>query len=162
MRCGVTNETGYRNLSAWSDRPCARRYPGPPRRSQASHGHLSRPHGGARHGRLTLRLILFLKRYRMGCPDPPNGRQERAPVQSTALAPLANLADDARRSLRAEQHVASLPAAFAAVSGPWRRRGRRYELPFLLACIEHRLVRRRERLGLGVSVEPPLRPTGVA
>src|SRR5919199_6074579 len=27
MRAQVTNGTGYRSLSAWSDRPCARRYP---------------------------------------------------------------------------------------------------------------------------------------
>ena len=57
------------------------------------------------------------------------------PRQSTALAPLADLPDDVRRSLRAEHHVASLPAAFAAVSDPRRCRGRRYELPFLLTCL---------------------------
>jgi hypothetical protein len=59
-------------------------------------------------------------------------------MQSTALAPLTDLADDVRRSLRTEQHeqhVASLPAAFATVSDPRRRRGRRYELPFLLTCL---------------------------
>jgi predicted transposase YbfD/YdcC len=56
-------------------------------------------------------------------------------MQSTALAPLADLPDDVRRSLRAAHHVASLPAAFAAVSDPRRRRGRRYELPFLLTCL---------------------------
>lgn len=57
-------------------------------------------------------------------------------MQSTAVpALLEALSPDERAALLTDARLGTLPAAFAAVPDPRKRRGQRYDLPFLLTCL---------------------------
>jgi predicted transposase YbfD/YdcC len=57
-------------------------------------------------------------------------------MQSTAVSALLDaLSPDERQALLSDERLRTLPAAFAAVPDPRKRRGQRYDLPFLLTCL---------------------------
>ena len=57
-------------------------------------------------------------------------------MQSTAVSALLEaLSPDEREALLTDARLGTLPAAFAAVPDPRKRRGQRYDLPFLLTCL---------------------------
>jgi hypothetical protein len=57
-------------------------------------------------------------------------------MQSIAMPPVLDaLSVEERRALLADPAMASLQGVFAAVPDPRARRGRRYDLPFLLTCL---------------------------
>jgi hypothetical protein len=49
--------------------------------------------------------------------------------------PFAALTPQERAALFSDAHLRTLPAAFAAIPDPRKRRGQRYDLPFLLTCL---------------------------
>src|SRR5579862_9286304 len=51
------------------------------------------------------------------------------------LAILDGLSEEERRALLSDAGLARLQAVFAVVPDPRARRGRRYDLPFLLTCV---------------------------
>jgi predicted transposase YbfD/YdcC len=57
-------------------------------------------------------------------------------MQSTAVSALLDaLSPDERQALLTDERLRTLPAAFAAIPDPRKRRGQRYDLPFLLTCL---------------------------
>jgi hypothetical protein len=57
-------------------------------------------------------------------------------MQSIGMSPVLDaLSVEERRALLADPVMASLQGVFAAVPDPRARRGRRYDLPFLLTCL---------------------------
>jgi predicted transposase YbfD/YdcC len=48
---------------------------------------------------------------------------------------FADLTADERARLFTDAHLRTLPAAFASIPDPRKRRGQRYDLPFLLTCL---------------------------
>src|SRR5438105_2930614 len=57
-------------------------------------------------------------------------------MQDTPVPPFfAALTADERAQLFTDAHLRTLPGALAAIPDPRKRRGQRYDLPFLLTCL---------------------------
>src|SRR5919108_308566 len=53
---------------------------------------------------------------------------------------FADLSAEERAALFTDEHLRTLPAAFAAIPDPRKRRGQHYDLPFLLTCLAAALL----------------------
>jgi len=66
----------------------------------------------------------------------PGQQEETIPMQDTPVPPFfAALTADERAQLFTDAHLRTLPGALAAIPDPRKRRGHRYDLPFLLTCL---------------------------
>src|SRR5438270_10957228 len=66
----------------------------------------------------------------------PDQQEETIPMQDTPVPPfVADLTAAERAQLVTDAHLRTLPGALAAIPDPRKRRGQRYDLPFLLTCL---------------------------
>src|SRR5918911_2573202 len=66
----------------------------------------------------------------------PDQQEETIPMQDTPVPSFfADLTAAERAQLFTDAHLRTLPGAFAAIPDPRKRRGQRYDLPFLLTCL---------------------------
>jgi predicted transposase YbfD/YdcC len=81
-------------------------------------------------------------------------------MQSTAVSALLDaLSPDERQALLTDERLRTLPAAFAAVPDPRKRRGQRYDLPFVLTCLVAALLctcNSLEAIGQWCALQRPL------
>src|SRR5213593_4892551 len=92
----------------------------------------------------------------------PDQQEETIPMQDTPVPPFfAALTAAERAQLFTDAHLGTLPGALAAIPDPRKRRGQRYDLPFLLTCLGAAAALHAHGLALAPPVAAPVgRPRG--